>query len=93
MRVQVEFFGIPRQRAGLAALEISLPSCDTSATLAEILHILGKQLPDFARDCLRENHLRPGYIANVDGRRFLADSGEKIALGETLLILSADVGG
>lgn len=93
MRITVEFFGIPRQRAGCALLEIALPECKESATLADILEILAEQLPDFARDCLIENRLKPGYIANISGQQFITDPKATIAEGESLLILSADVGG
>jgi molybdopterin converting factor small subunit len=93
MVVTVEFFGIPRQRAGRAAWELSLPGCQDSVTLGAILETLARELPDFARDCLAENQLRPGYIANINGQRFVFDRDEEIFPGETLLILSADVGG
>jgi sulfur-carrier protein len=93
MLVTVEFFGIPRQRAGLAVLEVSLPDCEGFATLADILKVLAAELPGFARDCVMENRLREGYIANVSGQRFIADPAAKITQGDTLLILSADAGG
>lgn len=93
MRITVEFFGIPRQRAGLALLELPLPGCEDTATLGEILKALAERLPDFARDCVTDNRLKPGYIANINGQQFLADPKAPIADGETLLILSADVGG
>ena len=93
MRVTVEFFGIPRQRAGCATLEFSLEEHRTSATLGEILEVLAEQLPRFAQDCLIENRLRAGYIANISGQRFITDPATVITEGETLLILSADAGG
>ena len=93
MRITVEFFGIPRQRAGCALLEISLPKCEHSAPLGVILQHLAAELPNFARDCVNENRLRPGYIANINGEHFITDPTAIITEGETLLILSADVGG
>ena len=93
MRVTVEFFGIPRLRAGRADWELHLPQHEQSATLAEILTALAEELPGFARDCLDGGRLRDGYIANINGSRFVSDPAAKIADGETLLILSADAGG
>lgn len=93
MRITVEFFGIPRQRAGCAMLEIELPECERTATLGEILEALAMQLPNFARDCLIQNRLKPGYIASISGRSFITHPETLIHEGETLLILSADVGG
>jgi molybdopterin converting factor small subunit len=93
MRITVEFFGIPRQRAGQALMDVSLPQSADFARLADVLESLAKELPDFARDCLAENRLKPGYIANINGERFITDPATPIADGDALLILSADVGG
>src|SRR5690606_13443550 len=93
MQITVEFFGIPRQRAGCAEITLSLPACNDQATLGEILIALARELPDFGRECLGENRLQPGYIANLNGERFLSYPHATIAAGDTLLILSADVGG
>ncbi len=93
MQVTVEFFGIPRQRAGRAVLEVSLPDFETPATLGEILNALACELPEFSHECLVENRLRLGYIANLSGKQFLTDPEALIPPGETVLILSADAGG
>ena len=93
MRVTVEFFGIPRIRAGRADWELHLPDPKNSATLAEILNALAEEFPILARDCIEGGRLRDGYIANVDGNRFVSDPAAEIANGQHLLILSADAGG
>jgi molybdopterin converting factor small subunit len=93
MEITVEFFGIPRQRAGRAKMKLSLRDCAESATLGTILEILARELPDFARDCVVDNRLKKGYIANINGQRFITDPEAPITDGETLLILSADAGG
>ncbi len=93
MKIIVEFFGIPRLRAARERLIVELPNTNTSATLAEILTVLAVELPDFARACLAENQLRSGYIANVNGERFVTDPNAKLLAGDHLLILSADAGG
>lgn len=86
--MQVEFYGIPRMRAGVAAVE--LPEV---ATLGDALRELARRFPEFARDCLQEGELSRQCIANLDGARFVRDRATPLADGRVLLILSADAGG
>lgn len=93
MKVLVEFYGIPRLRAGQAVLELSCNPQGQALTLLDVFCDVADQLPDFAQHCLNENGLRDGYIANLNGRRFVSDPTTPISDGECLLILSADAGG
>ena len=88
-RVRVEFFGMPRQRAGLATVDVEV----ASLTLGDVLVAAGKQLPEFARTCLEGSHLKPGLLANINGRRFTTDTQTVLADQDGVLILAADVGG
>ena len=88
-RVRVEFFGMPRQRAGLAALDVEVQSL----TLGDVLVAAGKQLPEFSRTCLDGSRLKPGMLANINGRRFTTDVQAALLDQECVLILAADVGG
>ena len=90
MAIRVEFFGIARQRAGVAQAELPLP---IPATLGDCLAALGDRFPAFGRDCLQQQRLRQSFAANLGGRRFVSDAAEPLADGDTLLILSADAGG
>ena len=90
MEIRVEFFGIPRQRAGQSAVAISLTS---PATLATLLEELGQQFPGLEGECIERGALRPGYLASIDGDRFVSDPSEIIADGNSVLILSAEAGG
>ena len=87
MTVRVEFYGIPRARAGVAAIELEATRFD------DALRILSVRLPEFARHCLEAGRLRPSFLANLNGRRFLVDLATPLEDGDSLLILSADVGG
>ena len=87
--VRVEFFGMPRQRAGLAALDVEVESL----TLGDVLAAAGKLLPEFARSCLDGSRLKPGLLANINGRRFTTDAQTTLSDQDSLLILAADVGG
>jgi sulfur-carrier protein len=90
MAIRVEFFGVARQRAGVASLDLPLPM---PATLQDCLAALGHRFPSFERDCLEQTRLRRPFAANLGGQRFISDAAEPLADGDTLLILSADAGG
>ena len=85
--VHVEFFGIPRQRAGVAA-------CDAApGSLGQVLKELAKRYPQLAEGCLDQGRLRKGFIANLNGDRFVESLDTPLQAGDCLLILSADAGG
>ena len=50
MRVSVELFGIPRQRAGVSTVEVELAGA--SATVDEILQRLAARFPSLSTDCV-----------------------------------------
>lgn len=87
MAVTVEFYAIPRQRAGVASIDAS------AGTLGGVLVDVGRRLPDFARECLEGDCLKRGYIANINGQQFIRDTHAELHDGDSLLILSADLGG
>ncbi len=87
MPAYIEFYGIPRQRAGRASLEVH------GTTLAEILREAVEEIPALIECCHRDGTLKPGYIANQNGRAFLTDGQTPIAPGDTILLMSADAGG
>ena len=90
MEIRVEFFGIPRQRAGQpdAAICLAVP-----ATLGALLQELGQQFPGLEGECIERGALQPGYLASLGGERFISDRSEMIAEGTSVLILSAEAGG
>lgn len=86
--VRIEFYGIPRQRAGVASIEVD------AATVGAALQEAAELLPHFASDCLDgRGRLRAGYLANRNGQAFTTNPEEPLQSGDSLLILSADVGG
>ena len=84
--MQVEFFGIPRQRAGVDRLEIR------AGTLGQLLASLKFQNPRFG-DFIEGNRLNPAFTANLNGELFVSDPETPLAENDHLLILSADAGG
>lgn len=91
MSIRVEFYGIPRQRAGVAATTVEVAAAPVA--LNDVYRQLGKRFPALARDCFDEDRLRDGYIANLNGDRFVTDTTTPLPDGSCLLILSADAGG
>lgn len=87
MTVHIEFFGIPRTRAGIAQLDVE------AETLGDALEAVAVQLPGWAEACLSGNQLQRGLIANLNGQRFVSDPLTALKPGDSVLILSADVGG
>ncbi len=87
MSITVELFGVPRQRAGVAQVQAD------GARLDEVLAALVRRFPRLAGECIADGRLAPGYLANLNGRRFVTDPATALAPGDALLILSTDAGG
>ena len=84
--MHVEFFGIPRQRAGLSEVQIE------ATTLGQLLGMLDERFPLFG-DLMTARGLHPSVSANLNGERFVSDLATALTDDDHLLILSADVGG
>jgi molybdopterin converting factor small subunit len=85
--VTVEFFGIPRQRAGCAELSVE------ASTVAELLVAVENACPGLAGLVRPDGRLAPNYLLSVDGKRFVSAPDTPLRSGERLLLLSADAGG
>ena len=85
--VTVEFFGIPRQRAGRAELTAR------AGTVAELLQSVEQSCPGLNGLRQADGRLSPHYLLSVDGQRFVTDLHEGLRPGDRLLLLSADAGG
>jgi molybdopterin converting factor small subunit len=84
--MRVEFLGIPRERAGLAELELD------ADTLGDLLTTLERRFPTFS-DVVQAGCLRAAFIANLNGSRFIRDPRTPLSSHDCVLILSADAGG
>ena len=88
--MHVEFFGVPRQRAGLSGLEMN------AATLGQLLTALAAQIPSFGKFIGTDgqgSRLHPAFVANLNGDRFVTDPHTPLAKNDRVIILSADAGG
>ncbi len=86
-QVRVEFFGIPRARAGVAE---TLAAGDS---LGELVLHLSQRFPQLAESCFDGPQFRPGYTANLGGDKFTTEPTTPLQENESILILSLDAGG
>lgn len=85
--VTVEFFGIPRQRAGRATL--ALPA----GNVGELLAAIEQACPALSGLVTADGRILPHYLLSINGSRFVNDLGQPLQPGDSILLLSADVGG
>ena len=84
--MHVEFFGVPRERAGISELEVH------AETLGQLLGALVRRMPSLS-EIIQEDRLHPAFVANLNGDRFVTDPGTPLGADDCVLILSADAGG
>jgi sulfur-carrier protein len=84
--MHVEFFGVPRERAGLAELDVQ------ADTLGQLLSALATRIPSFA-EFVAVDRLHPSFTANLNGDEFVSDPATPLGEDDCVLILSADAGG
>ena len=84
--MRVEFFGVSRERAGIAERNAN------ARTLGELLAILAADHPSLA-ELLPDNQLHPALAVNVNGDRFVRDPHTVLNDDDCVLLLSADAGG
>jgi molybdopterin converting factor small subunit len=84
--MRVEFLGIPRERVGVAELEVE------ADTLGQLLIALERRFP--ALDGLiKAGRLHSSFRANLNGDTFVSDPRTRLSGRDCVLILSADAGG
>ena len=86
-RVVVEFYGVPRHRAGRAELALR------AASLAQALNEVARACPGLADLRGADGRPNPAYLVSLNGERFLTGPDEPVSDGDRVLILSADAGG
>jgi hypothetical protein len=84
--VVVEFYGIPRQRAGRANLAVQ------ARTIAEALQAAERACPPLA-GLMQQGTLAPHLALSIDGRVFTHELERRLTSGERILLMSADAGG
>lgn len=87
MEITIELFGIPRQRAGVAAVTVQ------AVTLADALGQLEATCPKLAGILQRDGSLAPHFLLSVNGERFVGNLHQNLTPDARLLLLAADAGG
>ncbi len=85
--MRIELFGIARARAGREALEVEARS------LGDAIRALARECPGVVPEVVADGHLTDGFLASLNGDRFIADPALKLARNDTILILGAQAGG
>jgi hypothetical protein len=85
--VTVEFYGVPRARAGRREVRV------TAATAAEALAGVARVCPSLARICGENGQLDPQFLLSLDGECFVTDLTQTLESGDRLVLMSADAGG
>ena len=84
--MHVEFLGIPRERAGVADIEIE------AETLGQLLGTLAVRFPEL-RELITDAGLHPSVAANLNGDEFVSDLNRLLRPNDHVILLSADAGG
>ena len=84
--MHVEFLGVPRERAGIAELDVEADN------LGRLLETLAATMPGLA-ELISVNRLHPSLAASLNGDRFISDPTTPLRDEDCVLILSADAGG
>jgi molybdopterin converting factor small subunit len=84
--MRVELLGVPRERAGVAELEMQ------ADTLGQLLAALALRFPSLG-ELISAGRLQPSVVANLNGDQFVSDPGTRLGKDDCVLILSADAGG
>jgi len=85
--MRVELYGIARARAGREAVEVR--AGELSAVLARLVEVC----PGLAPEVVDGARLSAGYLASLNGERFLEGAHAELAESDTLVILGAQAGG
>ena len=84
--MRVEFFGLPRQRAGFSEMQVK------AGTLGQLLATLAYRIPSLG-EFIQAGRLDPVLTASLNGDRFISDPETRLEENDCVLILSADAGG
>mgnify|MGYP001485742856 CR=1 FL=1 len=87
MPIRIEFYGIPRHRAGCEFIEVA------GDTVATVLAGAVRALPGLSDCCTPDGELHANYIANLNGEQFVSNTHLPVSDGDVILLLSSDAGG
>lgn len=87
VKCRVEFYGIPRARAGVAEITVE------GESVGDLLEAIAHRYPRLGETCIDGRVLKAGYTLNLGGQRFLTDPDFRPSDGDVFLFMSLDAGG
>jgi hypothetical protein len=85
--VVVEFFGVPRLKAGYCQMRVS------AGRLVDVLAAVERACPGLGGLVQADGSLARAYLLSIEGKTFIKDLNHSVRPGEQVLLLSADAGG
>ena len=85
--IQIELYGVPRLRAGAARLAVE------GSSVGDAIDALAVACPSLVTHIIVDGKLHSAYKLSLNGERFVSERATPLSDGDTLLLLSADVGG
>jgi molybdopterin synthase sulfur carrier subunit len=85
--VTVEFYGVPRLRAGRGVLHVR------AGSVAKVLAAVVEACPGLRGLVQPDGRLAPHYLLSINGRQFPREPDQLLQPGDQVILLSADVGG
>ena len=87
VKIRVEFFGLARTRAGVAQADLEADN------LHDVAAQVQSRFPELSKTCFENGRLRTGWVFNINGHSFVRDLDYSLAENDSVLLMSADVGG
>ena len=87
MPVTVEFYGLPRQRAGRTEITT------VAGTVRDALGAAHAACPNLSGLLTPDGRLNPHYLVSLNGERFVTDLGEVLTGDARVLVMGTDAGG
>ena len=91
MKITIEYYGIPRQRVGIAS-ELYEFDCEEMG-IHDVIRIVAKKHPAFEKHCMDDGIVNKHMTVNLNGNQFFHSEDGIARDGDALLILSMDAGG
>ncbi|MBA61665.1 MAG: hypothetical protein CMJ76_04800 [Planctomycetaceae bacterium] len=91
MKIKIEYFGIPRQRVGVASESYEFDGEETG--IHDILRAVADKHPAFQQHCMDGETINKHMVVNLNGNQFFQSQDGVTRDGDALLILSMDAGG
>ena len=85
--IEIEFYGVPRLRAGTNRLRLE------ASSVGQALRELAVACPGLRDSVLPDGRIPSAYKLSLNGECFVSDPQTPLSEGDVLLLLSADVGG